>query len=189
MSAALKAYDWQTPEIVTYPGKGDIPIKAQLFTPRGFDKSKRYPAIVHVHQAAIYQEAYLGPGPQKDNTTWYGWHQRLADRGFVVLNVDFRGSYGYGRDFRTGNYLDVGVGDAADVIQGVEYLKTPRLRGHGPAGRLRHELRRPHGAHPAHEISGRLQGRHQHRRRVRFRHRAGSLVVTERVDERAPGPA
>src|SRR3712207_8541170 len=55
----------------------------------------------HVHQAAIYQEVYLGPGPQKDNVAWYGWHQRLADLGYVVLNVDFRGSYGYGRDFRT----------------------------------------------------------------------------------------
>jgi dipeptidyl-peptidase-4 len=76
-----------------------------------------------VHQAAIYQEVFYGPGPHKDNVGWYGWHQRLADQGFVVLNVDFRGSYGYGRDFRTGNYLDVGVGDAADVIQGVEYLK------------------------------------------------------------------
>ena len=67
---------------------------------------------MHVHQAAIYQEVFLGPGPHKDNVGWYGWHQRLADRGFVVLNVDFRGSYGYGRDFRTANHLDVGVGDA-----------------------------------------------------------------------------
>lgn len=124
MTPELTAYDWQTPQIVTYPGAGGTPIKAQLFTPRGLDRGRRYPAIVHVHQAAIYQEVYLGPGPHKDNVGWYGWHQRLADRGFVVLNVDFRGSYGYGRDFRTANQYDVGVGDAADVIQGVEYLKT-----------------------------------------------------------------
>lgn len=125
MTPALKAYAWQTPQVVTYPGTGGTPIKAQLFTPRGVDaKRGRYPAIVHVHQAAIYQEVFLGPGPHKDNVGWYGWHQRLADRGFVVLNVDFRGSYGYGRDFRTANQYDVGVGDAADVIQGVEYLKT-----------------------------------------------------------------
>ena len=123
MTPALKAYDWHTPEIVTYKGAGGTQIKAQLFVPRGLDRGRRYPAIVHVHQAAIYQEVFYGPGPHKDNVGWYGWHQRLADQGFVVLNVDFRGSYGYGRDFRTGNYLDVGVGDAADVIQGVEYLK------------------------------------------------------------------
>jgi dipeptidyl aminopeptidase/acylaminoacyl peptidase len=123
MTPDLTAYSWQTPQIVTYPGAGGTPVNAQLFVPRGHDPRQRYPAIVHVHQAAIYQEVYLGPGPQKDNVAWYGWHQRLADRGFVVLNVDFRGSYGYGRDFRTANHLDIGVGDAADVIQGVEYLK------------------------------------------------------------------
>jgi dipeptidyl aminopeptidase/acylaminoacyl peptidase len=123
MTDTLRAYDWQAPEIVTYPGHEDLPIKAQLFRPRDFDPSASYPAIVHVHQAAIYQEVFTGSGPHKDNVAWYGWNQRLADRGYVVFNVDFRGSYGYGRDFRTANYLDVGVGDAADVIQGVEYLR------------------------------------------------------------------
>ncbi len=122
MTPALHGYEWQVPEIVTYPGHEGLPVRAQLFRPRTFDPSRSYPAIVHVHQAAIYQEVFLGPGPHKDNVAWYGWHQRLADLGYVVLNVDFRGSYGYGRDFRTANYLDVGVGDAADVVEGVTYL-------------------------------------------------------------------
>lgn len=124
MPAPLKAFNWQTPRIVSYPGKDGLPIKAQLFIPVPFDPAATYPAIVHVHQAAIYQEAFLGPGPHKDNVGWYGWHQRMAGRGFVILNVDYRGSSGYGRDFRTANHLDIGVGDAADVVQGVEYLKT-----------------------------------------------------------------
>jgi len=124
MTPELKAYAWQTPQIVSYRGATDTPIKAQLFVPRNLDRGRQYPAVVHVQQAAIYQEVYLGPGPHKDNVGWYGWHQRLADLGYAVLNVDFRGSYGYGRDFRTANHLDVGVGDAADVVQGVEYLKT-----------------------------------------------------------------
>jgi dipeptidyl aminopeptidase/acylaminoacyl peptidase len=124
MTPELRAFTWQTPQIVTYPGDGGLPIKAQLFVPQPLQRGVRYPAIVHVHQAAAYQEVYLGPGPAKDNVGWYGWHQRLAGRGYVVLNVDFRGSTGYGRDFRSANYLDVGVGDAADVIKGVDYLKT-----------------------------------------------------------------
>jgi dipeptidyl aminopeptidase/acylaminoacyl peptidase len=123
MTPTLSAYGWRAPDIVTFAGQGGLPIKAQLFVPRSLDPGRRFPAIVHVHQAAIYQEVYAGPGPQKDNVLWYGWHQRLADLGYVVLNVDFRGSYGYGRDFRTANHLDVGVGDAADVIEGVEFLK------------------------------------------------------------------
>ncbi len=124
MTPELEAFPWQTPGIVTYPGKDGVPILAQLFVPPDLDRNASYPAIVHVHQAAIYQEVYLGPGPQKDNVCWYGWHQRLAQRGYVVLNVDFRGSYGYGRDFRTGNYLKIGVDDAEDVVRGVEYLES-----------------------------------------------------------------
>jgi dipeptidyl aminopeptidase/acylaminoacyl peptidase len=123
MTPELKAFRWQTPQIVTYPGKDGLAIRAQLFLPPGLDRKTRHPAVVHVHQAAIYQEVYLGPGPQKDNVCWYGWHQRLAQKGYVVLNVDFRGSYGYGRDFRTANHLKIGVDDAEDVVQGVEYLK------------------------------------------------------------------
>lgn len=124
MTPALKAIAWQTPEIVTYAGEGGLPIRAQLFVPPERQPGRRYPAIVHVHQAALYQEAYLGSGPHKDNVAWYGWHQRLAQLGYVVLNVDYRGSYGYGRDFRVANHLDVGVGDAADVIAGVRYLES-----------------------------------------------------------------
>lgn len=122
---SLHDYKWQTPQIVTFPSEVDgIPIKAQLFVPSNFDKARKYPAIVHTHQAAIYQEVYLGPGPQKDNVAWYGFHQRLAQEGYVVLNVDYRGSYGYGRDFRVGDYRDLGGSDARDVISGVTYLRS-----------------------------------------------------------------
>lgn len=125
MTAALHAYPWQIPQIVTFRSQVDgLPIKAQLFVPPGLDKNRKYPAIVHTHQNAIYQEVYLGPGPQKDNVAWYGFHQRLAQEGYVVLNVDYRGSYGYGRDFRVADYLDLGGKDARDVISGVDYLKT-----------------------------------------------------------------
>jgi dipeptidyl aminopeptidase/acylaminoacyl peptidase len=123
MTPELRAFPWQTPEIVTYSGKDGLSIKAQLFLPEGLNRRRKYPAIVNVHQASLYQEAYHGPGPQKDNVGWYGWHQRLAQLGYVVLNVDYRGSSGYGRDFRTANHLDVGVGDAVDVVKGVDYLK------------------------------------------------------------------
>ena len=124
MTPELHAFAWQTPRIVTYPGKDGVQIKAQLFVPPNLDPSRKYAAVINVHQASLYQEGVLGPGPQKDNVGWYGWHQRLAQLGYVVLNVDYRGSSGYGRDFRTANYLDVGVGDAADVVKGVEYLKN-----------------------------------------------------------------
>src|SRR5207249_11717415 len=85
MTDELHAHPWQTPAIVSFPSRVDaIPIKSQLFIPTGLDKTRKYPAIVHTHQAAIYQEVYLGPGPQKDNVAWYGFNQRLAEQGYVV---------------------------------------------------------------------------------------------------------
>jgi dipeptidyl aminopeptidase/acylaminoacyl peptidase len=125
MPSSLRKYEWQTPQIVTFPSEVDgTQIKAQLFVPRGLEKGRTYPAIIHTHQAAIYQEVYLGPGPQKDNVAWYGFNQRLAQEGYVVLNVDYRGSYGYGRDFRVGDYRDLGGNDARDVISAIAYLRS-----------------------------------------------------------------
>jgi dipeptidyl aminopeptidase/acylaminoacyl peptidase len=115
---------WQEPRLVTYPGHDGLTVKAQLFVPPFATPGRLFPAIVHVHQAASYQDVYAGPGPQKDNVTWYGWHQRLAQLGYVVLNVDYRGSTGYGRAYRVANYRDLGGGDRLDAVSGVQYLKT-----------------------------------------------------------------
>jgi dipeptidyl-peptidase 4 len=115
---------WQVPELVTYRGHDGLEVKAQLFVPRDLDRERRYPAIVHTHQAASYQDVFHGPGPQKDNIAWYAWHQRLAHSGYVVLNVDYRGSIGYGRDYRVANYRDLGGGDRLDAVSGVEYLRS-----------------------------------------------------------------
>ena len=115
---------WQEPKFVTYPGHDGLEVKAQLFVPAQASRSKTLPAIVHVHQAAAYQDVYLGPGPQKDNVAWYAWHQRLAQLGYVVLNVDYRGSTGYGREYRSANYRDLGGGDHLDAVHGVRFLET-----------------------------------------------------------------
>lgn len=114
---------WQEPRLLTYRGHDGLEVKAQLFVPRR-EPGRLYPAIVHTHQAASYQDVYLGPGPQKDNVAWYAWHQRLAQLGYVVLNVDYRGSTGYGRAYRVANYRDLGGGDRLDAVSGVDYLKT-----------------------------------------------------------------
>lgn len=115
---------WQKAQLIRYKGHDGLQVPAQLFLPSSFDKQKKYPAIVHTHQASSYQDAYLGPGPQKDNVAWYAWNQRLADSGYVVLNVDYRGSTGYGREHRSKNYRDMGIGDRLDAVSGVEHLRT-----------------------------------------------------------------
>lgn len=115
---------WQEAKLVTFNGHDGLEIKGQLFVPEHVPSTPTLPAIVHVHQASSYQDVYAGPGPQKDNVAWYAWHQRLAQLGYVVLNVDYRGSTGYGRDYRTANYRDLGGGDHLDAVSGVRYLRS-----------------------------------------------------------------
>ena len=125
MTPELRAFPWQTPQIVSYHAKDGLLIRARRFLPRPFDRTATYPAIIQVHEASrLNQEVFFGPGPQKDHTGWYAWHQRLADRGYVVLNIDYRGSFGYGRDFRTADYLAMGSAALDDVVSGVDYLRT-----------------------------------------------------------------
>jgi dipeptidyl aminopeptidase/acylaminoacyl peptidase len=50
------------------------------------------------------------------------FHNILVDNGFTVLDIDYRGSAGYGRDWRTGIYRHMGGKDLSDQVDGANYL-------------------------------------------------------------------
>ena len=54
----------------------------------------------------------------------YAFNCFLVNRGYVLLDLDYRGSSGYGRDWRTGVYLQMGGPDLEDVLGGVDYLRS-----------------------------------------------------------------
>jgi dipeptidyl aminopeptidase/acylaminoacyl peptidase len=111
------------PQFVTYPSKDGKPVPAYLFVPPGLDRGRRHPAIVWVHGDGVTQN-YDGWHVRRDYAVYYSFHQYLAQRGYVVLAVDYRGSIGYGRDWRQGHFRDLGGRDYEDVAAGVDYLKT-----------------------------------------------------------------
>ena len=108
---------------MTYPGPGGAKVPAYLFVPSGLDRSKPSPAIIWVHGDGINQN-YDGWHINRDYGVYYSFHQYLVQQGYVVLSVDYRGSIGYGRDWRQGHYRDLGGKDYGDIAAGVEYLKT-----------------------------------------------------------------
>jgi dipeptidyl aminopeptidase/acylaminoacyl peptidase len=55
---------------------------------------------------------------------YYSLCQYFAQQGYVILTPDYRGSSGYSRDWSSGVYMSIGVGDTADVASGADYLKT-----------------------------------------------------------------
>jgi dipeptidyl aminopeptidase/acylaminoacyl peptidase len=94
-----------------------------LFVPKNLDRSKKHPAIIWIHGDGINQN-YDGWHVQRNYAVYYSFHQYLLQEGYVVFAPDYRGSIGYGRDWRNGVYMDVGGKDAKDAWMGANYLKT-----------------------------------------------------------------
>jgi dipeptidyl-peptidase-4 len=90
-----------------------------MIKPADFDPAKQYPVLQYV---------YGGPGSQTVTDAWGGsrylWHQHLAQRGYIVVSVDNRGTGGRGRDFKKVTYLNLGERETADQIEAARYLAT-----------------------------------------------------------------
>lgn len=128
-SPAREFHTWSWPEVryVQFPSRVDRkPVAAKLLLPPGYrpeDKAqKSRPAIVYVHGAGIATSVLQQWGSY--NELRYVYNAYLANRGYVVLDLDYRGSTGYGRDWRSDVYLHLGGKDLEDVLGGVDYLKT-----------------------------------------------------------------
>lgn len=126
-SAEFKAIAWSPPEFVAVPsshGAGQ-PIHSRVYVPPGFDRAgaEAYPAVLFVHGAGYLQNAHQG---------WSGYfrefmfHTYLARAGYVVLDMDYRASAGYGRDWRTAIYRHMGTPELEDLEDGIHWLVAER---------------------------------------------------------------
>ncbi|MGD6967385.1 alpha/beta fold hydrolase [Rossellomorea vietnamensis] len=105
-------------EIISWKNKDDVEIEGVLTTPADFDTSKNYPLLVLVHGGPgwasfpIHSGCFNGKYPVEP----------FVQKGFIVLEPNYRGSTGYGNDFYKANYRNFGIGDYDDVISGVDWL-------------------------------------------------------------------
>lgn len=97
-------------------GKTDL--YGRLIKPLNFDASKKYPAILYV---------YGGPHAQMVENSWLGeaplWDYFMAQKGYVVITVDNRGSANRGFEFESVIHRNVGTNEALDQMETVKYLK------------------------------------------------------------------
>lgn len=109
--------DWSNfqllqPEIIQYTSFDGQKIEAALFKPADYQSNRKYPAVILVHG-----------GPSGAWTDRFNaWAQLLANRGFIVLCPNIRGSTGYGYSFLIANRYDWGGGDFKDVLAGAKFL-------------------------------------------------------------------
>ena len=108
-------YEILPTELVDFHTADGTLLYARLIRPAGFEPAKKYPAVVLV---------YGGPDSQGVRNAWMGpdLDQVLANQGFVVWQVDNRGSSGRGHAFETPVFRKLGSVELADQVAGVEYL-------------------------------------------------------------------
>ena len=108
-------YEVLPTEIVSFKNSSGTLLYARLIKPANFRAGEKYPAIVMV---------YGGPGAQSVRNAWTGanWDQVLAQRGFVIWQLDNRGSKGRGHAFETPIYHRTGKTELADQLEGLHYL-------------------------------------------------------------------
>ena len=115
-----RSYDWIRPEIVEVRARDGVMVPARIYRPQGnVAPAGQRPAVVFVHGAGYLQNVHnWWSGYYRE----YMFHHLLASRGYTVLDMDYRGSAGHGRDWRTAIYRHMGGQDLTDQVDGAGWL-------------------------------------------------------------------
>ena len=117
MSAEFSAYPWRDTRIFTIPSTDGKQIYARVYEPAAGKKNGA--GVIFVHGAGYLQNVDYG---------WsyyfreYMFNNLLADQGYTVLDIDYRASAGYGRDWRTAIYRHMGGKDLDDEVDAAGYM-------------------------------------------------------------------
>ncbi len=118
------AQEWNLPEIVAVPSThGAGAIYTRVYTPKDFDPAKKYPAVFFVHGAGYLQEVTYG---WSNYFHEFMFNDFLTRHGYVVLDMDYRASAGYGRDWRTAIYRQMGHPELEDLADGIAWAAAHR---------------------------------------------------------------
>ncbi|MGY6742410.1 MAG: prolyl oligopeptidase family serine peptidase [Cecembia sp.] len=113
----FKAYDWRDPALVQFKAEDGAMVPARLYLPEA--EKKNGAAVIFVHGAGYLQNVHKW---WSSYFREYMFHNLLTDLGYTVLDIDYRGSAGYGRDWRTGIYRHMGGKDLSDQVDGAKFL-------------------------------------------------------------------
>ena len=106
---------WLEVPVVTFRARDGAEVYARIYKPAISNKA----AVVFVHGAGYLQNAHKWWSTYAQP---YLFHHLLVEMGYTVLDLDYRGSAGYGRDWRTGIYRHMGGKDLDDHIDGAKWL-------------------------------------------------------------------
>lgn len=114
--------EWQQEKYVRFEGRdGETDLSMSVLYPEDYDSNETYPVAVFAHGAGSLQNVYKG----WSNNYWreYMFNQLLTRSGYMVVEVDFRHSTGYGRDFREDVTNWMGRYETMDIVDGLDWLQ------------------------------------------------------------------
>lgn len=118
-TAEFREGPWIRPEVVTFQASDGATVHARIYRPREVGAQPHGGAVLFVHGAGYLQNAHRGWSSYYRE---YMFHHLLASRGYTVLDVDYRGSAGYGAAVRTGIYRHMGGKDLSDHVDAARWL-------------------------------------------------------------------
>ncbi len=110
------ATNWEgvsEPEEISYRSWDGLYIQGFVYYPPNFDPQKKYPSLVHVHGGGTntyYRRLSLN-------------EQYMAQKGYVVIAVNYRGGSGFGRPFQNLSINDWGNGQAIDAAEAASFIR------------------------------------------------------------------
>jgi dipeptidyl aminopeptidase/acylaminoacyl peptidase len=110
---------WVRPGIVSFPHPDGKPVWAALFKPG--NPGPNQAAILHIHGGGYRQFSHRGWSVY-GYSLHIGLINYLVQQGYTVLDLDYRGSSGFGRDYRTDIYRSMGIKDVDSAAAAVDYL-------------------------------------------------------------------
>lgn len=119
LQSKLADYQINKKEFFRFKTSEGVTLNAWQIKPHNFDPAKKYPVLMFV---------YGGPGSQTVTDSWesgnFYWYQILAQKGYMVVSVDGRGTGARGTEFQKCTYKQLGAIEVKDQIEGAKYLAT-----------------------------------------------------------------
>ena len=114
------SFPWLDPAIITIPASDGVAVPARIYRPSDVGAQPNGAAVIFVHGAGyLHNVAHYWSYYKRE----YMFHHLLASKGYVVLDLDYRGSAGYGRDWRTAIYRYMGGRDLQDQVDASRWLQ------------------------------------------------------------------
>ncbi|HUX83819.1 MAG TPA: prolyl oligopeptidase family serine peptidase, partial [Chitinophagaceae bacterium] len=117
-STLFASYPWRAPELIRFRDKDGQEVYARLFRPA--TQAATRPGAIFIHGAGYLQDALQYWSDEYFRE--YFFENLLTDEGYTVMDIDYRGSAGYGRDWRTAIYRHMGGKDLDDIVDGAAYM-------------------------------------------------------------------